>query len=86
MLSKKVNGTYYVVEAAPVTKARSLYIVSAYMNKEGASHSVDTDNLSRRNGATVSENAPENNVAQESKNVNKRKQQSKNAGDHPGTH
>ena len=35
VFSKKVNGTYYVVEAAPVTKAKSLYIVSAYMQKNG---------------------------------------------------
>ena len=33
VFSKKVNGTYYVVEAAPVTKAKSLYVVTAYMQK-----------------------------------------------------
>ena len=33
VFTKKVNGTYYVVEAAPITKARSLYVVSAYMTK-----------------------------------------------------
>ena len=32
VFSKKVNGTYYIVEAAPVTNARSVYIVSAYMS------------------------------------------------------
>ena len=35
MFSKKVNGTYYVVEAAPVTKAKSVYVASAYMLENG---------------------------------------------------
>lgn len=35
VFSKKVNGTYYVVEAAPITKAKSVNIVSAYMLEPG---------------------------------------------------
>ena len=35
VFSKKVNGTYYVVEATPVSKARSVNIVSAYMLESG---------------------------------------------------
>lgn len=35
VFSKKVNGTYYVVEATPVTKAQSVYVVSAYMLEPG---------------------------------------------------
>ena len=35
LLSKKVNGTYYVVEAAPDTAAKSVYVVSAYMLEQG---------------------------------------------------
>lgn len=35
VFSKKVNGTYYVVEATPVTKAKSVYVVSAYMLEQG---------------------------------------------------
>nr|DAI19278.1 MAG TPA: PolyVal ADP-Ribosyltransferase [Caudoviricetes sp.] len=35
VFSKKVNGTYYIVEATPVTKAKSVYVVSAYMLGEG---------------------------------------------------
>ena len=35
VFSKKVNGTYYVVEATPVSKARSVNIVSAYMLEPG---------------------------------------------------
>ena len=44
---KAVNGTYYVIEAVPDTKAKTTYIVSAYMsdsrnNKTGASQTADT--------------------------------------------
>lgn len=35
VFSKKVNGTYYVVEAVPITKSKSVKIVSAYMLKDG---------------------------------------------------
>ena len=35
MYIKAVNGTYYVVEAVPNTKAKTNYIVSAYMSKTG---------------------------------------------------
>ncbi len=32
---KKVNGTYYVVEAVPDSKYKKMWIVSAYMDKKG---------------------------------------------------
>lgn len=35
VFAKKINGTYYAVEAVPVTKAKSVKIVSAYMLEEG---------------------------------------------------
>ena len=35
VFSKKVNGTYYAVEAVPITKAKTVNIVSAYMLGEG---------------------------------------------------
>lgn len=38
--SKKVNGTYYIVEAVPNTKAKTTFIVSAYMSKTGTPHPV----------------------------------------------
>lgn len=45
---KAVNGTYYVIEAVPNTKAKTTYIVSAYMensaNKAGAQHPVLAEN------------------------------------------
>ena len=36
LFSKAVNGTYYVVEAVPDTKAKTTFVVSAYMSKNGA--------------------------------------------------
>ena len=36
LLSKRINGNYYVAEAVPDSKKRSIYIVSAYRNKAPA--------------------------------------------------
>ena len=36
VFSKAVNGTYYVVEAVPVTKKKTVFITSAYMSKQKA--------------------------------------------------
>lgn len=33
---KRINGTYYVVEAVPDSSKRQLHLVSAYINKKGA--------------------------------------------------
>ena len=35
VFSKKVDGTYYVIEAVPDTKDKKLWVVSAYMDKKG---------------------------------------------------
>ncbi len=45
VFSKAVNGTYYVVEAVPDTKAKTLFVVSAYMEKKrtGAAQTADAD-------------------------------------------
>ena len=34
-IKKKVNGTYFVIEAVPNTKKKTLYVLSAYMSKKG---------------------------------------------------
>ena len=47
--SKKVNGTYFIVEAVPDTKARAVYVVSAYMLGEGKTQGVGE---SAKTGAT----------------------------------
>lgn len=36
IFSKAVNGTYYVVEATPDTKAKTVFVTSAYMSKKNA--------------------------------------------------
>lgn len=41
LVSKKVNGTYYVIEAVPDTTKNTAYIVSAYMNKKGVAQIAD---------------------------------------------
>ena len=74
--SKKINGTYYVVEAVPVTKARKAYIVSAYMTKNGKKNAGDkrlTDAISPPVYTAKTDNAfssANNNLSQPSLNVN----------------
>jgi hypothetical protein len=84
VFSKKVNGTYYVVEATPVTKAQSVYVVSAYMlepgrtpfgrasrNNTGAATQLPDANASWFTANTDSANmAPNANVAQPGNSVN----------------
>ncbi len=57
--SKKINGTYYVVQAVPNAKAKTLYVVSAYINKKGASQLTDADNapvFTSEDGSVVTPN------------------------------
>lgn len=84
VFSKKVNGTYYVVEATPVTKAQSVYVVSAYMlepgktpfgrasrNNTGAATQLPDASASWFTANTDSANmAPNANVAQPGNSVN----------------
>lgn len=84
VFSKKVNGTYYVVEATPVTKAQSVYVVSAYMlepgktplgrasrNNTGATTQLPDANASWFTANTDSANmTPNANVAQPGNSVN----------------
>ena len=63
-IGKKINGTYFVVEAVPVSSAKAAFVKSAYISKNGIStptaelltvsdqdlqHLPDTENLSRAN-------------------------------------
>ena len=45
IFSKAVNGTYYVVEAVPDTKAKTVFVASAYMSskKTGDAQAADAD-------------------------------------------
>lgn len=59
--SKKVNGTYYVVEAVPESKYKKFWVVSAYMETDGgtqASNAVrpgNTPNASLASSPSVSQ-------------------------------
>lgn len=54
LISKKVNGTYYVVEAIPDTEKKTAFIVSAFMtkNKKEEFQPADTAAEKRTPGAT----------------------------------
>lgn len=77
ILSKKVNGTYYVVEAVPESKAKALFITSAYMAKNGQKESaaaplvgdaeayrVTSETKSKSTAAQAGTNVPTNTVPQ----------------------
>lgn len=81
--SKKVNGTYYVVEAVPDTAKKTVFIVSAYMSKNGQKNSaavsksgdaeaprVTPENAIRNAAAQPGAVAPTNTVAQPADFVN----------------
>ncbi len=74
VFSKAVNGTYYVVETVPDTKARTVYIVSTYMqnNKPGAVHSANAAETTTRVTSETQATTPTGtfNVPQATENSN----------------
>ena len=74
VIKKKVNGTYFVVEAVPDTKKKTLFVVSAYMSQNGQketapslsgdaeAYRVTSDNATKSDA--VSNNSIPENVAQ----------------------
>ena len=71
--SKKVDGTYYVIEAVPDTKARTAYVVSVYIgnNNPGGGNAADA-NAPTRTADTEGSQTPgaENTVSQGTENSN----------------
>lgn len=68
---KKINGTYYVVQAVPDTKAKTLFIVTAYISKKGDSQLTDAKNapaFTSKDGSVVTPH--DNNVSQDELVVN----------------
>lgn len=61
--SKKVNGTYYIVEAVPDSKAKVLGIVSAYMNKAKGSNAQVPTMPATPTRSITSETSLENNAS-----------------------
>ncbi|MBQ7465544.1 MAG: hypothetical protein IJS55_03365 [Oscillospiraceae bacterium] len=83
--SKKVNGTYFVVEAVPDTKAKAVNVVSAYMigegkqpygrnkKKGGAAQQFPDAQKPQGNGLTAAVDAtPMNSVPQSTEKVNQK--------------
>lgn len=71
-LSKKVDGTYYVAEAVPDTKAKSLSVVTAYIEKASARQTGDVQAPPWivRNASAETETSIDNSVHQNDTNVN----------------
>lgn len=76
VFEKAVNGTYYVVEAVPDTKAKTTFVVSAYMSKNGQKKtgaeqltdvSNDTPVFTPKSGFAQT---PESNIRANTENVN----------------
>lgn len=73
--AKRVNGTYYVVEAVPDTKAKTLRIVSAYQQKKASRQVADADGtVPSPQPDVLNAHAPDafnnSNIAQQGSNVN----------------
>ena len=69
LYSKKIDGTYYVVEAVPITKNKTLRVVSAYINKKGASQVPDVP-TPEVTSETPSANTPNKSIAESDAVVN----------------
>jgi N12 class adenine-specific DNA methylase len=71
-LSKKVDGTYYVAEAVPDTKAKSLSVVTAYIEKASARQTGDVQAPPWivRNASAETETSIDNSVHQNDTFVN----------------
>lgn len=70
--SKRVNGNYYVVEAVPDSKAKTLHVVSAYKTKaEGVSQVLNMSKDLQSTSKTPHALAPsDNNISQKKSYVN----------------
>ena len=53
--SKKVNGTYYVVEAVPESKYKKFWVVSAYMQTaDGGTQALDAHGFGKSLASSLS--------------------------------
>ena len=70
--SKRINGNYYVVEAVPDSKAKTLHVVSAYKTKaEGVSQVLNMSEDLQSTSKTPHALAPsDNNISQKKSYVN----------------
>lgn len=79
VFEKAVNGTYYVVEAVPDTAAKTTYIVSAYMSKNGAKKTAPSSVTGKESPRATPEHtrrvAVGDTVSQQTEKVNPRNEQ-----------
>lgn len=67
---KKVNGTYYVVEAVPDTKYKKMWVVSAYMAKKGdVTQALDANSPENTPYASLASSSPTSTVTQAASGV-----------------
>ena len=69
IFNKKINGTFYVVEEVPITKAKTLNIVSAYINKKGTEARSSDAKGPTATSETSPALVPVNNIPQKKKSV-----------------
>lgn len=69
IFDKRINGTYYVVEAVPDSKRKKLQIISAYKSKKREGYQVPDANMPPANGRTALELPSNNSIPQNSGNV-----------------
>ena len=72
VFSKKINGTYYVVEAVPDTKYKKFWVVSAYMDakKESVTQASNAQSPGYTSNTSLASPLSANNIAQPDNTVN----------------
>ena len=88
IFSKAVNGTYYVIEAVPVTKKKTVFITSAYMSnqKAGDVQTADADawrvtsETKNAQSPAVEDKASINSISQSGQKYNSNDQSAKVTG------
>ena len=70
IFSKKVNGTYFVVEAVPDTSTKTVYVASAYMKNEKAAPSSADANAPRNTSENAATNTAESTIPSPAAGVN----------------
>ena len=72
IFDKRINGTYYVVEAVPDNKNKKLQVVSAYKTKKREGYQVSDAKLPPTDGQTALELPSNNSISKNSSNVKKK--------------
>ena len=71
---KKVNGTYYVVEAVPESKFKKFWVISAYMEADSGTQAPDAQNPGNTPNASLASSLSANNSMPQSSDGVKQKE------------